>query len=98
VARRLFGEHFGSIVTFELEGGRDAVNRFMRALPNIPFAPTLGDVATIISHPGVTSHRGLTPEEREQIGIREGMVRVSVGLESPELLERELHQALQAAR
>ena len=94
---RVAGANSTAAALADFLAGHDAVNRFMRALPDIPFAPTLGDVATIISHPGVTSHRGLTPEEREQIGIREGMVRVSVGLESPDLLERELQQALQAA-
>lgn len=93
VARRMFGDRFGSMVTFELRGGRDAVNRFLRALP-IPFAPTLGDVSTIITHPGVTSHRGLTPGEREALGITDGMLRISVGLEGRELLEDELGRAL----
>ena len=94
VARRLFGDQCGSIVTFELRGGRDAVNRFMRALDSIPFAPTLGDVATIISHPAVTSHRGLTADAREALGIREGTVRVSVGVEDLSLLVEEFRGAL----
>jgi cystathionine gamma-synthase len=96
VARRLFGDQFGNMVTFELDGGRDTVNRFMHALHSIPFAPTLGDVSTIISHPGVTSHRGLTAEGREALGIREGTIRVSVGVESFSLLEDEFRSALAA--
>jgi cystathionine gamma-synthase len=96
VARRLFGEEFGNMVTFELAGGRDAVNRFMRALQTIPFAPTLGDVSTMISHPAVTSHRGLTPAAREALGIREGTIRVSVGVEEFPLLEDEFRAALAA--
>jgi cystathionine gamma-synthase len=96
VARRLFGDRFGNMVTFELDGGRDAVNRFMRALESIPFAPTLGDVSTIISHPAVTSHRGLAPEAREALGIREGTIRVSVGVEEYSLLEDEFRAALAA--
>ena len=98
VARRLLGNQFGSMVTFELAGGRDAVNRFMRALTDIPFAPTLGDISTIISHPAVTSHRGLTPAEREALGIREGMIRVSVGIEDHAMLQAEFRAALDAAR
>ncbi|HSC29825.1 MAG TPA: aminotransferase class I/II-fold pyridoxal phosphate-dependent enzyme [Vicinamibacterales bacterium] len=94
VARRLFGDQFGNMVTFELDGGRDAVNRFMRALESIPFAPTLGDVSTIVSHPAVTSHRGLTPEARDALGIREGTIRVSVGVEEYPLLESEFRAAL----
>jgi cystathionine gamma-synthase len=94
VARRLFGDQFGNMVTFELDGGRDTVNRFMRALRSIPFAPTLGDVSTIISHPAVTSHRGLTADAREALGIREGTIRVSVGVEPFSLLEEEFGAAL----
>ena len=94
VARRLFGDQYGNMVTFELGGGRQAVNRFMRGLDSIPFAPTLGDVATIITHPAVTSHRGLTAEAREALGIREGTIRVSVGVEEYSLLEDEFRAAL----
>jgi len=97
VARRLFGDQFGNMVTFEIAGGRDTVNRFMQALPSIPFAPTLGDVSTIISHPAVTSHRGLTAAAREALGIREGTIRVSVGVEAFSLLEDEFFAALSAA-
>jgi cystathionine gamma-synthase len=96
VAGRLFGEQFGNMVTFELAGGRDTVNRFMQALSSIPFAPTLGDVSTTISHPGVTSHRGLTAAARDQLGIREGTIRVSVGVEAFSLLEEEFRAALAA--
>jgi cystathionine gamma-synthase len=98
VARRLLGSQFGNMVTFEIDGGREAVNRFMRALEKIPFAPTLGDISTIISHPAVTSHRGLTVAEREALGIREGMVRVSVGIEELSLLKDEFGRALEQLR
>jgi len=95
-AVRLFGRQFGNMVTFELKGGRDEVNRFMRALEFIPFAPTLGDVATIISHPAVTSHRGLTAEARAALGINEGTIRVSVGVEAFAVLADEFRAALDA--
>jgi cystathionine gamma-synthase len=97
VASRLLGDQFGNMVTFELGGGRDTVNRFMRALRSIPFAPTLGDVSTMISHPAVTSHRGLTVAAREALGITEGTIRVSVGVEPFALLEEEFGAALAAA-
>ena len=96
VAKRLLGKQFGSMVTFELAGDRDAVNQFMHALHSIPFAPTLGDVSTIISHPAVTSHRGLTAAARDALGIREGTIRVSVGVEALSLLEDEFRAALAA--
>jgi cystathionine gamma-synthase len=97
LSRRLFGEEFGSMVSFELEGGRGAANRFLRALKDIPFAPTLGDVATMVSHPASSSHRGLTAEERAALGIGEGLIRVSVGIEEPAILEEELRRALEEA-
>jgi cystathionine gamma-synthase len=96
VAAKLLSNQFGNMVTFEVTGGRDTVNRFMRALRSIPFAPTLGDVSTMISHPAVTSHRGLTAEAREALGIREGTIRVSVGVEAFPVLEDEFRTALAA--
>lgn len=95
VARRLFGNRFGAMVSFELDGGRDAANRFLRALTHIPFAPTLGDVATMVSHPASSSHRGLTADERAALGIGEGLIRVSVGIEERALIEQELGEALE---
>jgi cystathionine gamma-synthase len=84
------------MVTFELAGGRETANRFMQSLRSIPFAPTLGDVSTMISHPAVTSHRGLSAEAREALGIREGTIRVSVGVEAFSLIEAEFGAALSA--
>lgn len=97
LARRLLGGEFGSMVSFELAGGRAAANRFLRALSDIPFAPTLGDVATMVSHPASTSHRGLTAAEREALGISEGLIRVSAGVEELGILRREFGEALAAA-
>ena len=65
-----------------------------RAAPDLPFAPTLGDVGTTLSHPASSSHRALTEEGRATLGMSEGFFRVSVGLEDPELLIRELTHAI----
>jgi cystathionine beta-lyase/cystathionine gamma-synthase len=73
---------------------RPRADRFVRALSDIPFAPSLGDVATTLSHPWTTSHRGLTPEERLALGIGPGLIRLSVGLEDPDDLWADLAQAL----
>jgi len=83
----------GNMVSFELEGGREAANRFVRALGEVAFAPTLGDVGTTLSHPASSSHRALTPEGRAALGISEGFFRVSVGCEP----ETALLQAFEAA-
>ena len=71
----------GNMVSFEVDGGREAANRFVRALGAVAFAPTLGDIGTTVSHPASSSHRALTPDGRAALGISEGFFRVSVGCE-----------------
>ena len=90
-------DSWGNMVSFEVEGGRPAANALARAAPSLPFAPTLGDVATTLSHPASSSHRGLTPEGRARLGIGEGFFRVSVGLEPPETLIEEITRAVARA-
>ncbi len=97
-ARTLFGSSTGTMLSFRLRGGRAAANAFLRAAEPIPFAPTLGDIATTLSHPASSSHRGLTPEARAALGITEGFIRVSVGVEDVGQLKRELGDAIAAAR
>ena len=97
-ARGLFPDGGGTMFSFRLKGGRSEVNRFIRAAEHIPFAPTLGDVATMVSHPPTSSHRGLTAAEREAIGITEGFIRVSTGIEDTELLLAEFAAAVQASQ
>ncbi len=87
-----------NMVSFEIEGGRAAANAFAEAAKGIAFAPTLGDVGTTLSHPASSSHRALTPEGRDAIGISEGFFRVSVGLEDPEALIACFDDGLAAAR
>jgi cystathionine beta-lyase/cystathionine gamma-synthase len=81
VARRLLNGGFGNMVSFELAGGRDAVNRFMRGAKEIPFSPSLGNTTTTCSHPGTTSHRYVSPAEKRRLGISDGVIRLSVGIE-----------------
>jgi cystathionine gamma-synthase len=97
-ARAVLGNRGCNMVSFELEGGRDAANAFARAAEGIAFAPTLGDVGTTLSHPASSSHRALSPERRAAIGIGEGFFRVSVGLEDPEALNGVFERAVAAAR
>ncbi|MGD9647289.1 MAG: PLP-dependent aspartate aminotransferase family protein [Pirellulales bacterium] len=84
IARRQFGQRFGSMVGFSLAGGLPAVERFLKTATEIPFAPSLGELGTTVSHPASTSHRGLSPDERAALGIDDGLLRLSVGIESPE--------------
>ena len=87
----------GHMVSFELNGGREAANAMTRAAPNIAFAPTLGDIGTTISHPVSSSHRILTPQAQDAIGISEGFFRVSVGVEDIALLKEEFAIAINVA-
>ncbi|WP_095589665.1 trans-sulfuration enzyme family protein [Actibacterium ureilyticum] len=96
-AAQLLGEHPGNMVSFEVAGGRDAANALVRACPEIAFAPTLGDVSTTLSHPASSSHRALSPEAREAIGISEGFFRISVGIEPAEQLVDRFGRAVAAA-
>lgn len=82
----LLGGQGCNMVSFELDGGREAANVFTRAAEGLSFAPTLGDVGTTLSHPASSSHRALTAERREALGMSEGFFRVSVGLEDPDAL------------
>ncbi len=94
-AARLLAGGFGAIVTIDL-GSRAAADGFIRHLRQIPFAPSLGDVATTLSHPATTSHRGLGPQEQARQGINPGLVRLSIGLEDPDDLWDDLNQALRS--
>jgi cystathionine gamma-synthase len=95
-AGALLGSRFGNMVSFELHGGRDAANALTRAMPDMAFAPTLGDIGTTLSHAASSSHRGLTPEGREALGMTEGFFRVSVGIEDINLLRSEFTKGLAA--
>jgi O-succinylhomoserine sulfhydrylase len=95
IAARLLPHGCGGMLSFELSGGRAAVDAFFRKLAEtIPFSPTLADARTTLSYPAGTSHKFLTPEERAACGITDGLVRLSVGLEDAADLERELASAL----
>jgi O-succinylhomoserine sulfhydrylase len=86
----------GSLVTFELAGGKPAAFRFLNALKLAVISNNLGDTKSLVTHPATTTHQRLTPEARAQQGITDGMVRLSVGLEDPIDLEADLAQALAA--
>ncbi len=92
-AAALLRGRYANMVSFRLNGGRETANRFLRAASRIPFAPTLGDVGTTLSHPASSSHRGLTPEGRAALGIDEGFIRVSVGVEETAMLVGEIVSA-----
>jgi cystathionine gamma-synthase len=94
LAQRLLHGIFGNMLCFDLAGGRDAVNRFMRQAPGIPFSPSLGHTVTTCSHPATTSHRYVSPAEKERQGISDGLVRLSVGVEDLALIQSEMAKGL----
>lgn len=85
---------FGNMLCFELEGGRDAVNHFMRRAKAIPFSPSLGHTTTTMSHPGTTSHRYVPAVEKRRQGITDGLIRLSVGVEDLAIIQNEIRAGL----
>ena len=98
LAGALFGERgYGGMISFELAGaGQEDVFRFFEALRLCLPATTLGDVCTLVLYPAHSSHRAVSPGERARIGIGDGLVRMSVGIEAVEDLVDDLAQALSA--
>ena len=85
----------GNIVSFEIPGGRDGAFKFLNALELIDISNNLGDAKTLTTHPATTTHMRLSQEERDQVGISDGFVRVSVGLEDVADIIEDLEQALE---
>ncbi len=91
-ARQMRG--FGGMVTIELKGGLDAVERFVMSLQVFSYAESLGGVESLACHPDTMTHCSIPLEERRRRGIGNGLVRLSVGLEDPEDLTADLDRAL----
>ncbi|HNX47017.1 MAG TPA: aminotransferase class I/II-fold pyridoxal phosphate-dependent enzyme [Methanomassiliicoccales archaeon] len=85
---------YGGMVTFEVKGGRAAAERALKRFKIIAKAASLGGVESLASMPVNTSHTSYSSEERQKLGIGEGMIRLSVGIEDPEDLCQDLDQAL----
>jgi len=96
-AERLFsGNMYGGMLSFDLKDGLPAASRFVKTLEKVTLTPSLGGSHTTISHPGKTSHRYLTLEEKKRLGITDAMIRVSVGIEDYNEIEEEFRNALGA--
>lgn len=85
----------GAMLSFELKGGFEAAKKFIDKLQMCVRAVSLGTVDTLISHPASTTHFGVSKEERELSGITDGLIRMSVGIETTEDILNDLEQALQ---
>ena len=92
--KKLLGRNGCNIVSFKIADDRNVADKFTSLASEIPFAPTLGDVSTTLSHPASSSHRNLSKKQQSELGITEGFFRMSIGLEPPNNLMQILDKAL----
>jgi O-succinylhomoserine sulfhydrylase len=86
----------GPMVAFEVDGGKDGAFRVANAFKVIKISNNLGDAKSLVTHPATTTHQRLTPEARGALGIGDGLLRLSVGLEDPRDIEKDLARGLAA--
>jgi O-succinylhomoserine sulfhydrylase len=94
VRKQMLGN--STLVAFEIAGGKPAAFRFQDALQLVRISNNLGDAKSMITHPATTTHQRLTPAQRAELGISDGLVRLSVGLEHPDDIVEDLIVALAA--
>jgi cystathionine gamma-synthase len=95
LAKTLLPQGMSGMMAFELHGGLPAASSFVKAISkHIPLAPSLADVSSTLSYPAGTSHRALTPEARASIGVTDGLLRLSVGIEDVQDILANLEEAL----
>jgi len=87
---------FGGMVSFEINGGKAAVTRFLKRIKVFSLAESLGGVASLAEHPGTMSHASMDPNHRKKVGINENLIRLSIGLENIDDIIEDLEQALRA--
>ena len=85
----------GGIVTFEVEGGLESGRRFLNNLKLFSLTANLGDTRSIATHPASTTHSKLTPEQRQEVGISDGLIRLSIGLEHIEDIWEDIQKGMQ---
>ena len=94
LAKRQMPKGYGGMLSFEVDGGREAAVKVMESCQMIAIVPSFGTSRTIMTHPATHTHNNMTPEEREAAGIYDGLIRLSVGLEDAEDIIADLQQAL----
>ena len=85
-----------TLVAFEIKGGKVAAFRFQDALKLVRISNNLGDAKSLITHPATTTHQRLTPAQRAELGISDGFLRLSAGLEHPDDLVEDIMAGLAA--
>ena len=86
---------FGGMISLELKGGLSASRRFLESCRVFTLAESLGGVESLIEHPAIMTHASVPPEQRAALGIADGLVRLSVGIEDIEDLKADLAQAFE---
>jgi O-succinylhomoserine sulfhydrylase len=87
----------GSVFSFELDGGRQAAHAFLDALEMVDISNNIGDTKSLMTHPASTTHSSLAPEVRAEMGVTEGMLRISIGLEDVRDVMEDIDRGLRAA-
>lgn len=87
----------GTVFSFEVDGGKDAAFALLDSLELIDISNNLGDTKSLVTHPATTTHRAMGEEGRARIGVGDGLIRISAGLEDPADLLEDLEQALDRA-
>jgi cystathionine gamma-lyase len=88
---------FGGMMTFEIKGGVEAARRFLKTVKIFACAESLGGVESLIEHPAIMTHASVPKENREKLGISDGLIRLSVGIEDAQDLVEDLQQAMAVA-
>ena len=86
------------MVSFELNGGIERGRKFLNSMKMISFSANLGDTRSIATHPASTTHSKLTPEDRKMVGITDGLIRVSAGLENIKDIIADIEQAIDVSK
>lgn len=94
LAKRQMPNGYGGMLSFVVDGGREAAVKTMEAFQMIAIVPSFGTSRTIATHPATHTHDGMTHQERKAVGIVDGLVRLSVGLEDPKDIIADLEQSL----
>ncbi len=94
LAKRQMPKGFGGMLSFVVDGGREAAVKVIEACQMIAIVPSFGTSRTIATHPATHTHNRMTPQERKAAGIYDGLIRLSVGLEDPDDIIVDLEQAL----
>ena len=87
---------FGAMISLEVKGGLDAARTFLSSLKIFSLAESLGGVESLAEHPGLMTHASVPKEHREAAGIKDGLIRLSVGIEDGKDLINDISSALDA--